>query len=114
MKFLLTFFSENLLLSARFMTCKCFSLPLISNRNSYHMVNCQLSFFLNLRYLKCCNSMPMVSISYSYHTLMYKEQRFIKNVYGTRFDISEIILRVKSSYVRKMFMSTVKKRAEKK
>ena len=40
--------------------------------------------------------MPMVSISYSYHTLMYKEQRFIKNVYGTSFDISEIILRVKS------------------
>ena len=40
--------------------------------------------------------MPMVSISYNYHTLMYKEQRFIKNVYGTSFDISEIILRVKS------------------
>ena len=39
--------------------------------------------------------MPMVSISYSYHTLMYKEQRFIKNVYGTSNDISEIILRVK-------------------
>ena len=57
--------------------------------------------------------MPMVSISYSYHTLMYKEQRFIKNVYGTSFDISEITLRVKS-YVRKMFVSTVKKRAEKK
>ena len=38
-------FSENLLLSARFMACKCFSLPLISKRNSYHMVNCQLSFF---------------------------------------------------------------------
>ena len=57
--------------------------------------------------------MPMVSISYSYHTLRYKEQRFIKNVYGTSFDISEITLRVKS-YVRKMFVSTVKKRAEKK
>ena len=40
--------------------------------------------------------MPMVSISYGYHTLMYKEQRFIKNVYGTNFDILEIILRVKS------------------
>ena len=39
--------------------------------------------------------MPMVSISYSYHTLMYKEQRFIKNVYGTSNDISDIILRVK-------------------
>ena len=37
-------FSENLLLSARFMACKCFSLPLLSNCNSYHVVNCQLSF----------------------------------------------------------------------
>ena len=37
-------FSENLLLSARFMACKCFSLPLRSNCNSYHVVNCQLSF----------------------------------------------------------------------
>ena len=32
-------FSENLLLSARFMACKCFSLPLLSNCNSYHVVN---------------------------------------------------------------------------
>ena len=30
-------FSENLLLSARFMACKCFSLPLLSNCNSYHV-----------------------------------------------------------------------------
>ena len=34
-------FSENLLLSARFMACKCFSLPLLSNCNSYHVFNCQ-------------------------------------------------------------------------
>ena len=37
-------FSENLLLYARFMACKCFSLPLLLNCNSYHVVNCQLSF----------------------------------------------------------------------
>ena len=37
-------FSENLLLSARFMACKCFSLRLLSNCDSYHVVNCQLSF----------------------------------------------------------------------
>ena len=41
--------------------------------------------------------MLIVSISYSYLTLMYKEQRFIKNVNGMSFDILEIILRVKSS-----------------
>ena len=40
--------------------------------------------------------MPIVSISYSYLTLMYKEQRFIKNVNGMSFDISEIIVRVMS------------------
>ena len=61
--------------------------------------------------------MPMVSISYSYHTLMYKEQRFIKNVYGMSFDISEIILRTKSFLCSEnslhVFMSTVKKRAQK-
>ena len=49
---------------------------------------------------------------------MYKEQRFIKNVYGMSFDISEIILRVKSflcsENILRMFMSTFKKRAEKK
>jgi len=39
--------------------------------------------------------MLIVSISYSYLTLMYKEQRFIKNVNGMSFDILEIILRVK-------------------
>ena len=37
-------FCENLLLSARFMAYKCFSLPLLSNCNSCYMVNCQLSF----------------------------------------------------------------------
>ena len=49
---------------------------------------------------------------------MYKEQRFIKNVYGMSFDISEIILRVKSFLCSenslRMFMSPFKKRAEKK
>ena len=40
--------------------------------------------------------MPIVLISCRYLTLMYKEQRFIKNVYGISFDISKIILRVKS------------------
>ena len=60
--------------------------------------------------------MPIVSISYSYLTLMYKI--YIKNVYGMSFDISEIILRVKSFLCSEnslhVFMSTVKKRAEKK
>ena len=37
-------FCENLLLSARSMAYKCFSLPLLSNCNSCYMVNCQLSF----------------------------------------------------------------------
>ena len=49
---------------------------------------------------------------------MNKEQRFIKNVYGMSFDISEIMLRVKSFLCSEnslhVFMSTVKKRAEKK
>ena len=34
--------------------------------------------------------MPIVLISCGYLTLMHKEQRFIKNVYGMSFDISEI------------------------
>ena len=37
-------FCENLLLSARSMAYKCFSLPLLSNLNSCYMANCQLSF----------------------------------------------------------------------
>ena len=37
-------FCENLLLSARSMAYKCFSLPLLSNCNSCYVVNCQLSF----------------------------------------------------------------------
>ena len=57
--------------------------------------------------------MPIVSISCSYLTLMYKKQIFIKNVYGMSFDISEIILRVKSFLCSEnslhVFMSTVKK-----
>ena len=62
--------------------------------------------------------MPIVLISYSYLMLMYKEQRFMKNVYGMSFDISEIILCVKSFLCSenslRMFMSPFKKRAEKK
>ena len=62
--------------------------------------------------------MPIVLISCGYLTLMYKERRFIKNVYGMSFDISEIILRVKSFLCSEnsllMFMSPFKKRAEKK
>ena len=62
--------------------------------------------------------MPIVLISCGYLTLMYKKQRFIKNVYGMSFDISEIILRVKSFLCSenslRMFMSPFKKRAEKK
>ena len=56
--------------------------------------------------------MPIVLISCGYLTLMYKEQRFIKNVYGMSFDISEIILCSENSL--RMFMSPFKKRAEKK
>ena len=40
--------------------------------------------------------MPIVSISYSYLALMYKEERFIKYVNRMSFDISEIIVHVKS------------------
>ena len=62
--------------------------------------------------------MPIVLISCGNLTLMYKEQRFIKDVYGMSFDISEIILRVKSFLCSenslRMFMSPFKKRAEKK
>ena len=35
-------------------------------------------------------------IAFRCPTLMYKKQSFIKNFYGKSFDISEIILRVKS------------------
>ena len=48
------------------------------------------------------NTMLVVLIACGYLTLMYQEQSFIKNVYGMSFDISEIILRVKPSYVRKI------------
>ena len=60
--------------------------------------------------------MPIVLISCGYLTLMYKEQRFIKNVYGMSFDISEIILRVKSFLCSEnsLRMSPFKNRAEKK
>ena len=42
------------------------------------------------------NSMLVVLIACGYVTLMYREQSFIKNVYGMSFDISEIILRVRA------------------
>ena len=59
--------------------------------------------------------MLIASISYSYLTLMNKEQRFIKNVYGMSFDISEIIKSfLCSENSLHVFMSTVKKRGEKK
>ena len=62
--------------------------------------------------------MLVVLIACGYLTLMYQEQSFIKNVYGMSFDISEIILRVKSFLCSEnrlhMFMFSVKKRVEKK
>ena len=62
------------------------------------------------------DSMLVFFIACGCLTLMYYKQSFIKNVYGKSFDISEIILRVKSFLCSenslRMFMSQAKNRAE--